>query len=242
MIAASRVVPRTLLPWLATLAACAGLACASPSGVPLAEGLSARGPHRLDSKRNLLTNHQARNADGSINVVVEIPSGTNDKWTVSEDGNALLWEFTGDKPRVVDYLPYPGNYGFIPRTLLDKESGGDGTSLDVLVLGPAVPRGSVVRARAIGIIRVVDRLEQDDKILAVMLDSTLTGVSDLESLDARYPGASEIVRLWFGHAHGRLSKVELMGTGSRGQADSVIDYASETFKRLQLREASEKKK
>ena len=46
------------------------------------------------------------------------------------------------KPREVKYLGYPGNYGMIPRTLLPKELGGDGDPLDVIVLGPAVERGS----------------------------------------------------------------------------------------------------
>jgi inorganic pyrophosphatase len=178
----------------------------------------------------------ARNQDGSINVVVEIPAGTSEKWEVSEDGHAIVRDFTGEKPRIIDYLPYPGNYGFIPRTLLDESRGGDGGALDCLVLGPAVPRGEVVRARAIGVIRVVDRMAQDDKVLAVIEGATLKGVYDVESLNERYPGASEIVSLWFSNAHGKRSKVNMMGTGSRGQANSVIDFASESFKQARRRE------
>ena len=99
-----------------------------------------------------------------------------------------------------------------------------------MVIGPAVPRGSVVRARPIGVIRVVDRMEQDDKILAVMDGETLKGVYDIETLNAKYPGAGDILGIWWSNAHGKRSKVNLMGTGSRGQATSVIDYASESWK------------
>ena len=215
-----------------TLAALFCQACASGSGgTPVVGGLSKKGPHRLESKRNLLSNHMTRNQDGSINVVVEIPAGTSEKWEVSQDGMAIVRDFTGKTPRVIDYLPYPGNYGMIPRTLLDSEHGGDGSALDVLVLGPAVARGSVVRARAIGIIRVVDRMEQDDKILAVLSDSTLKSVTDIESLNSRYPGASEIVSTWFSNAHGKRSKVQLMGTGSRSQANAVIDFAIDSYRK-----------
>ena len=45
------------------------------------------------------------------------------------------------------YLSYPGNYGMILRTLLPEESGGDGEPLDVVVLSPAVPKGTVLQAR-----------------------------------------------------------------------------------------------
>ena len=93
----------------------------------------------------------------------------------------------------------------IPRTLLRKKDGGDGTALDVMLIGPAVPRGSTVRARSIGVIRVIDRGEQDDKILAVTHGPTMKGVYDVESLRLRYPGAAEIIGTWWAHAHLLLS-------------------------------------
>lgn len=204
-------------------------ACAS-SGGSVAKGLSASGPYQYDSKYNLIHDWMARNEDGTINVIVEIPTGTSEKWEVSEDGSALIRDFTGEKPRVVDYLPYPGNYGMIPRTLIRKEDGGDGSALDVMVLGSAVPRGSRVKARAIGVIRVFDGGEQDDKILAVMQGETMTGVYDVESLRLRYPGAAEIVSTWWANAHGRQSKVEVFGTASRGVASGVINSAMKSYK------------
>ncbi len=223
---------RSLLFCLGPLTAFTALACAGGnSSTPIAKGLSADGRHAFESKNNLLTNHMARNQDGTINVVIEIPAGTSEKWEVSEDGKRLVRDFTGDEPRVIDYLPYPGNYGLIPRTLLDAEKGGDGGALDAMVLGAAVPRGTVVRARPIGVIRVVDRMAQDDKILAVMEGPTLREVYDVESLETRYPGSTEIIGIWWSNAHGEASQVNLMGTGSRGQADAVIDYAVESYKK-----------
>lgn len=221
---------RSVAPVLGAMAILGALGCAGGGGSEIASGYSADGPHAYKSKRNLLTNHLPRNQDGTINVVVEIPAGTSEKWEVNDDGTALVRDFTGDSPRVIDYLPYPGNYGLIPRTLLATEKGGDGGALDVMVIGEAVPRGSVVRARPIGIVRVVDRMEQDDKILAVMDGDTLKDVYDIEGLNARYPGAADIISIWWSNAHGKRSEVNLMGTGSRGQANAVIDYAAEAWK------------
>jgi inorganic pyrophosphatase len=63
-------------------------------------------------------------------------------------------------------MQYPANYGFAPRTLAD-----DGEPVDVLVLGqdPIHPM-SIVRARPIGLLRMVQGGRRDDKIVAVHVD------------------------------------------------------------------------
>ena len=126
---------------------------------------------------------------GLVHVVVEIPAGTNDKWEVEQSSGALRWEHENGRPRVVQYLAYPVNYGMIPRTSLPREIGGDGDPLDVLLLGPRMDRGAVVRARPIGVLRLLDDGERDDKILTVPIAGPLSDALDLETLDARYPGA-----------------------------------------------------
>ncbi|PPD90954.1 hypothetical protein GOBAR_DD12104 [Gossypium barbadense] len=61
---------------------------------------------------------------------------------------------------------YPHNYGFIPRTLCE-----DNDPLDCLVImqEPVVP-GCFVRARALGLMPMIDQGEKDDKIIAVCAD------------------------------------------------------------------------
>ncbi|CAK9167467.1 unnamed protein product [Ilex paraguariensis] len=61
---------------------------------------------------------------------------------------------------------YPHNYGFIPRTLCE-----DNDPMDVLVLmqEPVLP-GCFLRARAIGLMPMIDQGEKDDKIIAVCAD------------------------------------------------------------------------
>ena len=53
-----------------------------------------------------------------------------------------------ERPRLIDFLPYPSNYGSIPKTLVDSEDAGDGDSVDVLVLGEALARGQDIHALA----------------------------------------------------------------------------------------------
>ena len=72
--------------------------------------------------------------------------------------------------------------------------------------------------------------------LAVMDGPTLKEVYDLETLRRRYPGASEILSTWWANAHGKSSKVNLLGTGSRGQANAVIDYAADAWREHRRKE------
>jgi inorganic pyrophosphatase len=81
-------------------------------------------------------------------VVIEIPSGTNEKFEVDKTTRQLKLEILNDgKQRLVNYLPYPFNYGMVPRTLLPKHLGGDGNPLGVIVLGKPIERGTVDRVQ-----------------------------------------------------------------------------------------------
>lgn len=146
---------------------------------------------------NYLDGYPAMADQGVINMVVEIPAGTNDKWEVEKSNGSLQWEHQDGAPRVVQYLAYPANYGMIPQTVLPSELGGDGDPLDVILLGPRVDRGTVVHARPIGILLLLDDGERDDKILAVQTSGPLSDVVDLEGLESNYPGVQGIIEIWF---------------------------------------------
>ena len=79
-----------------------------------------------------------------INVVVEIPAGTNHKIEYDKENKEFVVDQKNGKDRIIDFLPYPGNYGFIPSTYMDPAIGGDGDALDVLVIGESVPTGTVI--------------------------------------------------------------------------------------------------
>src|SRR6476620_9509795 len=94
-------------------------------------------------------------------VYIEIPKGSNVKYELDKQTGLL----TVDRV-LYSTVYYPANYGFVPRTWCD-----DGDPLDVVVLGdePVVPQ-ALMRARAIGVMRMRDDKGQDDKIIAVHLD------------------------------------------------------------------------
>ncbi|MBK8259746.1 MAG: inorganic diphosphatase [Nannocystis sp.] len=112
--------------------------------------------------------------DRGFNVVIEIPKGSKVKYELDKPSGMLRVD------RVLySAVHYPANYGFLPRTYCD-----DGDPLDVLVLGnePVQPL-SIVRARAIGVMRMTDGGKQDDKIIAVHVhDPAFEDYVDLSQL------------------------------------------------------------
>ena len=178
---------------------------------------------------NLLTDIKPLLEDGDINAVIEIPAGTVDKWELDKSTGKIRWEMIGEKPRVVNYIGYPGNYGLVPRTLLSKEKGGDGDPLDVLVLGPPVERGQILKSKIIGVLYLQDRGEQDDKLIAVSSDSPMYGVNSIDELNNNYKGVIEIVQLWFTNYKG-ARKMELKGFGNKKAAIEILKNAINDYK------------
>lgn len=178
---------------------------------------------------DLYNDYPALYSDGYINAVIEIPAGTLQKWEYNKSGKKMVWDRKDGKPRVINYLSYPGNYGMIPKTILPKEIGGDGDPLDVIVLGESVPRGIVVKAKLIGVIKLLDRGEQDDKLIAVAENSPLFHINSLNELDNQYAGISEILKIWFENYKGK-GKIIFQGFGNKKQAQKILKSAINSFK------------
>jgi inorganic pyrophosphatase len=178
--------------------------------------------------KNFLKDYEPINFDGTINAVIEIPAGTSAKWEVDKADGSLKWEFKKGKPRIVKYLGYPGNYGMIPQTLLSEKLGGDGDPLDVLVLGESVPRGSVVKAKLVGILKLLDGGEQDDKLLAVILGTPFSEINNIQELNKKFRGASKIIEIWFSNYKGQ-GKVESKGIAGVEEAKKVLSMAIKAY-------------
>jgi inorganic pyrophosphatase len=118
----------------------------------------------------------------------------------------------------------------IPRTLLPKELGGDGDPLDVIVLGPSVARGTVVRARVIGVLELLDGGEQDDKLLAVLDGTALAECADLADLRARFPGVTTILETWFENYKGP-GEIVSNGFADRARAEQILAQAAQAFEK-----------
>jgi len=108
--------------------------------------------------RSYLNLPLGENVPEEINVVVEIPQGSRNKYEYDKK----LDIFRLDRS-LHSAIYYPGDYGFAPQTLAE-----DGDPLDVLIMvvQPTFP-GCLVVARPIGLLKMFDGGQPDDKILAV---------------------------------------------------------------------------
>ena len=134
--------------------------------------VAARPPESV--RHPLLAKWPADHADGAL-LLVEIPDGSAIKYEIDEAGHDFVDRFLSMP------VAYPGNYGSMPRTLA-----GDGDPLDALVLtrAPLHP-GVLVRFRAIGVLRMTDRGEADQKIVGVptdRVDPAYAAIRDLRDL------------------------------------------------------------
>ena len=109
-----------------------------------------------------------------INVVVEIPYGSNIKYELDKESGAVVVD------RVMySAMFYPANYGFVPNTLSD-----DGDPADVLVLNEyPLQAGSVIKCRLIGVLLMEDESGIDEKLLAVPVSTIDPRYDDIKSLD-----------------------------------------------------------
>ncbi len=101
---------------------------------------------------------------GDFQAIIEIPKGSSNKYEIDKSTGLLLLD------RVLSSAVfYPANYGFIPQTLAE-----DHDPLDVLVYcTEEIPPLCVCRARAVGLMSMVDHGDPDHKIIAVLSDDPI---------------------------------------------------------------------
>lgn len=93
-----------------------------------------------------------------VNALIEIPTGSQNKYEFDKENNRFMLDRVLFSP-----MHYPTEYGYLENTLAD-----DGDPLDVLVLTsfPTFP-GCVIESRVIGVLIMTDDKGKDEKLLAV---------------------------------------------------------------------------
>ena len=143
-------------------------------------------------------------ANGKINVVVEIPKGSNNK--VEWRRKLKVFEVDRIEPAI---FAKPANYGFIPQTLDE-----DGDELDAFVItNDPLPMNTFIKTRVLGVVKFVDGGEVDDKILTAPMDDRDSGdqiktLADVPAQllkqlefhlnhykDLKKPGSTEVVEI-----------------------------------------------
>lgn len=154
-----------------------------------------------------------------IEVVVEIPKGTRNKYEADESGAIWLDRLLFTSTR------YPEDYGYVPETLAD-----DGDPVDALVVleEPTFP-GCHIHARPVGVFRMRDEEGADEKVLCVPSSDPrwnhVTDVSDLPEHELR-----EIAHFFDIYKDLEPGKrTEAKGWSGREDAELVVERAKQRY-------------
>ena len=148
-----------------------------------------------------------------MTAVIEIPQGARNKYDLDKASGLFRLD------RVLySAVHYPGDYGLIPRTLHE-----DNDPLDVLVLiKEPTFTGCLIDVRPVGVLKMLDKGEPDDKILAVPCDDPAHGeyfdIADLPQHHLR-----EIEHFFAIYKDLEGKRVEILGWGKSDEAMRVVD-------------------
>ena len=155
----------------------------------------------------------AQPKSGIVNVLIEIPAGSKNKYEFDKDLNAFALD------RVLfSSVQYPYDYGFIPNTLAD-----DGDPLDGMVImdQPTFP-GCVIPARPVGMMEMIDGGDRDEKILCVPADDPrYANVKNLDDIDPHR--LEEIAEFFRTYKNLEKKECEVLGWKKLEEVQPLID-------------------
>lgn len=159
--------------------------------------------------------------EGVINVVIEIPAGSNHK--IEWKRNLAAFMLDRVDPMV---FAKPTNYGFIPQTLDE-----DGDELDVLAItDQPLTTGIFMEAKVIGVLEFEDDGEVDDKIVVVPADDRNSGDS-INSLDDLPAQLKKQIEYHFNHYKDlkKPGSTHVKNWGDAARAKELINAAIERW-------------
>ena len=159
------------------------------------------------------------NAPEVVTGIIEIPAHSKAKYELDKETGMSKLDRVLFTPMV-----YPANYGFIPQTYCD-----DGDPLDVLVISQVdlFPM-TLVDAKVVGVMKMIDGGEMDDKIIAVAAeDMSVAHINDLSELPQSI--VAEIQCFFEDYKKLRKKEVKVEGFEGREKAlevvkQSIVDY------------------
>ena len=159
------------------------------------------------------------NAPNELTVFIEIPKGSRNKYELDKATGLIKFDRL-----LYSSVHYPGDYGFIPRTLAD-----DDDPLDVLVITTeATFPGCLMHVRPIGVFEMRDDKGFDEKILCVpVADPLRVDYHSLKDVRAHYLREVEHFFMVYKELEGK--KTEIIGLNDVGRAYEVIEECIQRY-------------
>ncbi len=154
-----------------------------------------------------------------VHVIIEIPRGSENKYEMDKETGMLKL----DRP-LFSSVHYPGDYGYIPKTLWD-----DGDPLDIIVLTshPVYPL-TLAKVRVLGVVKMIDGKESDSKIIGVYdSDPRFSEYQDLEDIPKHK--IKEVVHFFESYKKLQGKEVKILGIGNKKEAVNAIVFSKKKY-------------
>ena len=163
------------------------------------------------------------NAPDEINVIIEIPKGSPNKYEVDKETGLIKLDRAN-----YSAAPFPFDYGFSPQTLWE-----DGDPLDVIVLTtyPLHP-GILVAVRPVAVMEMIDGGDSDYKVIAVPVeDIRWNDVKDLHDLNKHMLKEFQHFFETYKVLKGKPAPVKINGIKGRAEAIETVKKSVELYKK-----------
>jgi inorganic pyrophosphatase len=162
-----------------------------------------------------------KDAPENVTAIIEIPQGSKAKYELDKESGLLKLD------RVLfSAVHYPANYGFIPQTFCE-----DDDPLDILVISQIDFQPlCLVEAKVIGVMRMIDGGEADDKIIAVAKnDVSVNHISDISQLPPYMTG--EVKRFFEDYKKLEHKEVKVEDFLNRFEAQRIIMESIDLYRK-----------
>ncbi|WP_054411393.1 inorganic diphosphatase [Hymenobacter sp. DG25A] len=158
-----------------------------------------------------------------LQVVVEVPAGTNHLQYFDPATQQFRAVHRAGLEQVVEFLPCPGNQGFIPGT----RPAGSELPMQALVLAETQPQGTVLEVLPLALLTIDDNGTMKNIVIATPArpsQQILPKVESWQDLTTNYPSVREMVRQWFQH-QGRAGEIRIVSWKDERAAEQAVKGA-----------------
>ena len=156
-------------------------------------------------------------------AVIETPSGSTLPQVYDPQEKRFVPQLEAGQPRKLEFLPYPGNEGFIPSTLVDSVTGRPAAPVPVMVLCNQKEPGTVLEILPVGVLILESGGELRHVVVSVPARPSEQTISpnSYSDFSARYPAVKSILQQWYLNVDARVP-TRLVGWKDEAYADQLI--------------------
>gem|GEM_PF-7000883 len=133
----------------------------------------------------------------------------------------------GECGSVTQFLPYPGNYGFVPGTTIPSPDGKQTKQVPVMLLSAHAIKGDIVEFRPVGLIKISGDAAWRDVVIGVPLDTSLQIIHEVRTffdLQVKCISCVRILYEWMLN-YERDTELPFRGWGTELEGEQfILDY------------------